>query len=273
MWELDYKESWVPKNWCFWNVVLEKTLESPLDSKDIQPVHPKRNQSWIFIECRRIDAFELWSWRTLLRVPWTVKRSHQTILREIIPGCSGGTDVEAEIPILWPPDAERTHLKRPWSWERLRLRGEGEDRGWDGWMASRHNGHGFGWTLGVGDGQGGLVCWGSWGCKEYETTERLNWTELNWCWEDWRREEKGRTGWDGWMASPSMHMHFSRLQVLVKDRESWNAAVHGVTKSGTQLNDWTTTIKGEGRVDLVTIWLQQVHRQKERSYEFITEGQ
>ena len=67
MWELDYKESWAPKNWCFWTVVLEKTLESPLDSKDIQPVHPKGDQSWVF---------------------------------------TGRTDVEAETPILWPPDAK-----------------------------------------------------------------------------------------------------------------------------------------------------------------------
>ena len=75
---------------------------------------------------------------------------------------------------------ELTHLKRPWCWERLRARGEGDDRGWDGWMASWHNGHGFGWTPGVGDGQGGLVYCGSLGCKKSDTTERLNWTELNW---------------------------------------------------------------------------------------------
>ena len=93
MWELDYKESWAQKNWCFWTVVLEKTLESPLDCKEIQPVHSKGDQSWVFI---------------------------------------GRTDFEAETPILWPPDA---HLKRPWCWERLRAGGEGDDRGWDGWMA------------------------------------------------------------------------------------------------------------------------------------------
>ena len=99
MWELDSEESWVPKNWCFWTVVLEKTLESPLDCKEIQPVHPKRYQSWIFI---------------------------------------GRTDVEAETPILCPPDVKNwlIYLKRPWCWERLKAGGEGDDRGWDGWMAS-----------------------------------------------------------------------------------------------------------------------------------------
>ena len=98
MWKLDYKESWLPKNWCFWTVVLEKTLESPLDCKEIQPVHPKGNKSWIFI---------------------------------------GRTDAEAETSILlatWCK--ELTHWKRPWCWERLKAGGEGDDRGWDGWMAS-----------------------------------------------------------------------------------------------------------------------------------------
>ena len=94
---LAYNESWVPKNWCFWTEVLEKTLENPLDSKEIQLVYPKGNQSWIFI---------------------------------------GRTHVEAETPILWPPDAKRWLLKRPWCWERLKVGGEGDDRGWDGWMAS-----------------------------------------------------------------------------------------------------------------------------------------
>ena len=97
MWELDYKESWVLKNWCFWTVVLEKTLESPLDCKEIQPVHPKGHQSWVFI---------------------------------------GRTDAEAETPILATWCEEPTHLKRPWCWERLKAGREGDDRGWDGWMAS-----------------------------------------------------------------------------------------------------------------------------------------
>ena len=98
MWELDYKESWALKNWCFWTVVLEKTLKSPLDCKEIQPVHPKGDQSWVF---------------------------------------TGRTDVEAETPnTLATWCKERTHLKRPWCWERLRAGGEGDDKGWDGWMAS-----------------------------------------------------------------------------------------------------------------------------------------
>ena len=97
MWELDCEESWAPKNWCFWTVELEKTLESPLDWKEIQPVHPKGDQCWVFI---------------------------------------GRTDVEAETPILWSPDAKRlTCLKRPWCWERLKA-GERDYRGWDGWLAS-----------------------------------------------------------------------------------------------------------------------------------------
>ena len=88
MWELDYKESWALKNWCFWTVVLEKTLESPLDSKGSQPVHPKGNQSWMFI---------------------------------------GRTDAEAEAPTLAIWGKELTHLKRPWCWERLKVGGEGDD--------------------------------------------------------------------------------------------------------------------------------------------------
>ena len=96
MWELDCEESWAPKNWCFWTVVLEKTFESPLDSKEIKSDNPNGNQTWIFI---------------------------------------GRTDAEGETPILWPPDAVN-HWKRPWCWERLRARGEGGNSGWSDWMAS-----------------------------------------------------------------------------------------------------------------------------------------
>ena len=120
--------------WCW------RRLESPLDCKEIQPVHPKGDQSWVFI---------------------------------------GRTDAEAETPILWPPDVKNWLIgKDPdagkdWGQEE---KGTTEDEmvGWH----HRHNGHGFGWTPGVGDGQGGLACCNSWGCKESDTTEQLNWTEL-----------------------------------------------------------------------------------------------
>ena len=98
MWELDHKEGWVPKNWHFQNVVLEKTLESPLDCKEIQPVSPKGNQPWLFIG--RTDT---WRWSSNTLATW----------------CK-----------------EPTYWKRPWCWERLRAGGAGGNRGWDGWMAS-----------------------------------------------------------------------------------------------------------------------------------------
>ena len=99
MWELDCEESWVPKNWCFWTVVLEKTLESPLACNEIQPVHPEGDQSWVFIGKTDVEAetpiiwpcdakswcFELWCWISLLRVSWTARRSNQSILEEISP--------------------------------------------------------------------------------------------------------------------------------------------------------------------------------------------
>ena len=140
MWELDYKESWALKNWCFWTVVLEKTLESPLDCKEIHPVHPKGDQSWVFI---------------------------------------GRTDVEAETPIFWPPDAKSwltwkdPDAGRDWGQEEKGMT-EDEMVRWH----PRLDGHGFGWTPGVGDGQGGLACCNSWGHKELDMTEWLNWAEL-----------------------------------------------------------------------------------------------
>ena len=139
MWELDYKESWAPKNWCFWTVVLEKALESPLDCKEIQPVHLKGDQSWVFI---------------------------------------GRTDVEAETLILWDSVCkELTHWKRPWCWEGLRAGGEGDYRGWDGWMVSRTRWT-WKWVNSRSNGQGGLACCDSWGHKESDTIEQLTWTEL-----------------------------------------------------------------------------------------------
>ena len=151
MWELDYKENWAPKNWCFWTVVLEETLESPLDCKEIQLVHPKGNQSWVFI---------------------------------------GRSDVEAETPILWPPDAK--------SW----LIGKDPDAG-----------------------------------------------------KDWGQEEKGKTGWDGWMASLTQW-----TGVWVDSRSWWWTGRLGVpqftgSQSQTQLSDWTElnwteVAKQEGRSQL-----------------------
>ena len=138
MWELDCEESWTLKNWCFWTVVLEKTLESPLDCKEIQPVRPKGDQSWVF---------------------------------------TGRTDVEAETPILWPPHAKSWLIgKDPdagkdWGQEEKETT-EDEMVGWP----YRLNGHECGWTPGVGDGQGGLACCSPWGRKGLDTTERLNWT-------------------------------------------------------------------------------------------------
>ena len=95
--ELDCEESWALKNWCFWTVVLEKTLESPLDCKEIQPVHSKGDQSW--------DYF-------------------------------GSNDAKAETPVLWPPHAKSWLIGKDWCWEGLGAGGEGDDRGWDGWVAS-----------------------------------------------------------------------------------------------------------------------------------------
>ena len=137
MWELDYKESWVLNNWCFWTVVLTKTLESPLDCKEIQPVHPKRNQSWLFI---------------------------------------GRTDAEAETPIFWPPDAKNwltgkdPDAGKDWRQEEKGMT-EDEMVGWYHWL----DGHEFEQALGVGEGQGSLACCSPWCCKELKT-EQLNWT-------------------------------------------------------------------------------------------------
>ena len=131
-------ESWAPKNWCFRTVGLEKTLESPLDCKEIQPVLPKGGQSWVFIG--RTDW--CWSWNS----------------NTLATSCE-----------------ELTHWKRPWCWEGLGAGGEGDDGRWDGWMASLTqwtwvwvNSGSWWWT-------GGLSCCDSWGRNEPDTTEWLNW--------------------------------------------------------------------------------------------------
>ena len=139
MWELDYKESWAPKNWWFWTVVLEMTLESPLDSKEIKTINPKGNQSWIFI---------------------------------------GTTDAKAEAPMLWPSDVKNWLLRKDpdagkdWRWEE---KGTTEDEmvGWHHQL----DGHEFEQAPGVGDGQGSLACCNPWAPKESDRTELLNWNE------------------------------------------------------------------------------------------------
>ena len=137
-------------------------------------------ESWTVkkAEHRRIDAFELWCWRRLLRVPWTARRSNQSILKEISPECSlEGLMLKLKLQYFGHQMCEElTHLKRPWCWERLRAGGEGDDRGWDGWWRHQLNGRVSEWTPGDGDGQGGLACCDSWGRKESDTTEWLNWT-------------------------------------------------------------------------------------------------
>ena len=142
-------------------------------------------ESWTVkkAECQRIDAFELWCWRRLLRVPWTARRSSQSILEEISPGCSlEGLMLKLKTPILWPPHAKSwligkdSDAGRDWGQEE---KGTTEDE-----MAGWHHrlvGHEFEWTPWIGDGHGGLVHCSSWGCKESDTTEWLNWTELRHC--------------------------------------------------------------------------------------------
>ena len=141
MGELDYKETWALNIWCFWTVVLEKTLESPLDCKEIQPVHPKGNQFWIFIE---------------------------------------RTDVEVETPILWPPDVKNWLIGRdPYAGKDWRQEEKGTTEGeMVGWH-HRLDGHVFEQTSGVGDGQGSLACCSPWGRKESVMTEWLKWTDNN----------------------------------------------------------------------------------------------
>ena len=139
--ELDYKESWAPKNWCFWTVVLEKTLESSLVFKEMKPVTPKGNQSWKF---------------------------------------TGRTDAVAETLILWTTDVKNwltgkdPDAGKDWRQEE---KGTTEDEmvGWHHWL----NGREFEQALGVGGKQGGLVCCSPWGCKESDMTEQLNWTEYS----------------------------------------------------------------------------------------------
>ena len=141
MWELDCEEGWALKNWCFWTVMLEKTLESPLDCREIQPVHSEGDQPWDFF---------------------------------------GRNDDKAEAPVLWPPRVKSwligkdSDAGRDWGQEK----GTTEDE--MAGLHHRLNEHEFEWIPGVSDRQGGLMCCDSWHRKESDMTEWLNWTELNW---------------------------------------------------------------------------------------------
>ena len=129
-------------------------------------------------ERQRIDAFELWCWRRLLRVPWTARRSNQSILKEISPECSlEGLMLKLKLQYFGHLMRKTDSWKRPWCWERLKAGGEGDDRGWDGWMASPTRWTWVRTSSRGGDGQGGLACCSPWGRKESDT----NWaTELHW---------------------------------------------------------------------------------------------
>ena len=175
MWELDCEEGWVLKNWCFWTVVLEKTLESPLDCKEIQPVHSEGNQPWDFF---------------------------------------GRNDAKAETLVLWPPHVKSwligkdSDAGRDWGQEEKETT-EDEMAGWHHWLDGRE----FEWTPGVGERQWGLVCCDSWGHKELHTTERLNWIELNLNSGRWWRtgkpsvlqsmESQSQTQLNDWTSPPS----------------------------------------------------------------------
>ena len=157
MWELDCEEGWVLKNWCFWTLVLEKTLECALVCKEIQPVYSKGDQPWDFF---------------------------------------GRNDAKAETPVVWPPHVELTYWKRLWCWEELGAGGEGDDRGWDGWMASLTrwtwvwvNSERWWWT-----GRPGVLRFSGSQRVGHDWATELNWeTELNWCRED--NQGAGRSLW------------------------------------------------------------------------------
>ena len=216
MWEFDHKEGWAPKNCCFWTVILKKTLESPLDCKEIKLVQPKGNQSWIFI---------------------------------------GRTDAEAETPVLWPPDAKNWLIgKDPDAGKdwRQEEKGTTEDEmvGWH----YRLDGHEFEQAPRVGDGQGTLVCCSLWGHKESDMTEQLNlmnnnmvsfmvildqeWTNPRTVWweestKDWslsrswaQVKDKTSASWRAWRENPCLCLFFSLLSGLAWGQPYfWNIIV------------------------------------------------
>ena len=168
MWELDCEEGWEPKNWCFWTVVLEKTVESPLDYKEIQPVHSKGDQPWDFF---------------------------------------GRNDAEAETPVIWPPHAKNWLIGkdsdggRDWGQEEKGMT-EDEMAGWHHWLDGRESE----WTPGVGNGQGVLPCCDSWGHSESDTTEQLDWIDA--CTERLLRVKSQRTSPGHMSLALRRRLHF-----------------------------------------------------------------
>ena len=239
MWELDCKESWVLKNWCFWTVILEKTLESPLDCKEIKLVNTKRNQSWILIRSTSNTHWKGWCWS------WS--------FNTLATWCK-----------------ELTHWKRPWWWKRLKAGGEGDNRGWDGWMASLTqwtwvwaSSRSWWWT-----GKPGVLQSTGLQRVRYDWVTELNWTDsleglmlklkLQNCGylmqrantlektlmlgktECWRKRGWQRMRWlDG--INDSIDMNLNKLWGIVKDREAWHATIHRVAKSQIWFRAWTTT--------------------------------
>ena len=148
MWELDHKECWVPKNWCFRTVVLQKTLESPLDCKEIKPIKPKGTQPWIFIDGLTMKL----KFQSLGHLMWRADSSERTLMLGKTEGRRRG-------------------------WQRMR------------WLDGITDLMDISLSkLGIGDGQGSLVCCSPWGCKESDMTEQLNWFNVSENWESWFSE-------------------------------------------------------------------------------------
>ena len=150
-WELDYKESWAPKNWCFWSVVLRRFLGS-----------------------------------LLKEVPWTARRFIQSSLKEINPEYSL-EGLMLKVQYCGHLIHRTESLEKTWCWERLKVLGEGDDRGWDGWIASPTQWTWVWVTPGVCDGQGGLAYCSPWGWKEWNRTEWLKWSNWRVSWGDWNK--------------------------------------------------------------------------------------
>ena len=191
MWELDCEDGWAPKNWCFWTVVLEKTLEGPLDCQEIQPVHSEGDQPWNFF---------------------------------------GRNDAKAETPVLWPPHVKSwltgkdSDAGRDWGQEEKGTTEE-EMAGWHHWLNRRESE----WTPEDGDEQGSLVCCDSWGCKELDMTEQLNWTELNSAYKLNKQEDHiqpWRTPFPNWSQSvfpcPVLTVAFCPVYMILRRQVMWD---------------------------------------------------